>query len=214
MDTTTNSYALVIADALFQRVKVMPFFASFAKKSGNWALRIQPQDLPFVGVYFVEESTGPDGDANAGDIRFLHTVSIGFSVIVKNNDPAAAELTLDSAFWTILNGLLRDNTLTNYWKTNLADNTRIEAWPAYKRAHKYGAVGLQNELPIAELQWELRVIFRSNEYPIISDDLLNIHVETVPLADDGTVPDAAEVERIISEYTFDPTKKAPVDDDT
>jgi len=200
MDTTSNSYALVIADAIFQRVSAMTFFTNFNRKAGNWRMRIQPQDVPYLGVYFVKETTKPDGDADAGDIRFDHLVTIGFSVIIKNNDATQAEQKLDAAFWTIINGLLRDNTLTNTWKTNLPDNTRIESWPSYNRVHHWGAMGLNNEMPIAELQFEMQATYRSNFAPIITDDLTHIHIETVPLADDGTVPVAAEVQRIISEY--------------
>ena len=34
----------------------------------------------------------PDGDVNAGAIRFSHTLRIGFSVMIANNDQVVAEL--------------------------------------------------------------------------------------------------------------------------
>src|SRR5262245_21329490 len=185
MNSTSNSYALIITDAMYKRVSVMPFFKNFNRKAGDWRDHIQQQDLPYVGIYLVSETGAPDGDADTGDIRFKNSVRVGFSVIVLNNNSTQAQLVLDQAFWTIINGLLNDNTLTNMWQTNLPDNTRIEAFPNYNRKHVWGNAGHNNATPIAEMQFELSATYRSEFYPRYFPDLNTIHVETVPLADDG-----------------------------
>ena len=59
-------------------------------------------------------------------------------------------------------------------------------------------------LAIAELQYEAVVVYRETFPPIIVDDLLRIHQETVPLRHDGTIAPIDEVLRIINEYEFTP----------
>ena len=48
----------------------MPFFANYTKRK-NKMLQVQPDLLPYLGVYLLDETMTPDGDANAGNIRFI-----------------------------------------------------------------------------------------------------------------------------------------------
>ena len=208
MITDTQSYSEVLRDVFFARVVTLPFFAGFKARRCKM-LQVQPEHIPYLGVYIIDEQMAPDGDANAGCIRFIHTLRIGFSVIIENNDPLAAELKLDEAFWAIMNGVWRDQYITNMLDTwnpvagaGNPDNTRFEGVTRGMRKHVWGHAGLNNELPIGELQYDASVVYRAEYGPIITDDLLRIHVETVPLASDGTIPDADVVQRIISEYEF------------
>src|SRR5262249_38738631 len=123
----------------------------------------------------------------------------------------ASEAILDQAWWAIMTGLWSDPYLMNFLDTrnpatgtSNPDNTRLEGIRGGMRRHVWGAIGLNNERPVAELQYEATVCYRSRFLPVIPDDLLRIHQETVPLASDGTVPPADEVQRIISEYEFTP----------
>jgi hypothetical protein len=210
----TQSYSDILRDVFFAKVVTLPFFEGFKARRCKM-LQVQPEQLPYLGVYIVDEVMAPDGDANAGHIRFIHTLRLGFSVIIQNNDPVAAELKLDQAFWAIMNGLWRDPYLTNLLDTcdpttgsGTPDNTRFEGVTRGTRKHMFGSTGANNEVPWAEVQYEPSVNYRSEFGPVISDDLLHIHVETVPLAKDGTIPPADAVARIISEYEFDPSKEA------
>ncbi len=210
MITDTQSYSEVLRDVFFARVVTLPFFAGFKARRCKM-LQVQPEHIPYLGVYIIDEQMVPDGDANAGCIRFIHTLRVGFSVIIGNNDPLAAELKLDEAFWAIMNGLWRDQYITNMLDTwnpvagaGNPDNTRFEGVTRGSRKHVWGNAGLNNETPFAELQYDASVLYRAEFSPIIIDDLLRIHVETVPLASDGTIPDADTVQRIISEYEFTP----------
>src|SRR4051794_35025231 len=89
--TDTQSYSLVIRDVLYDAVAGDPFFANYTKRTTPM-LRLQPELLPYLAVYFVDEDMAPDGDFNAGAVRFSHTLQIGFSVMLANNDPVNAEL--------------------------------------------------------------------------------------------------------------------------
>lgn len=189
----TASYPLLVRDGIMSRVKLIPYFATFSF-STNRALQIQPQMLPFCGVYFVQESSVPDGDANAGEPRFRTTVRIGFSVIVVNNDPDLAETALDTAMQALAGGLFSDPTLYN----NAA--FKIQGFASGTRTHAFGAASLENETPIAELKWELVCDLGTIVYPpLVVDDLDVIHVKTgFPL--EGTVEEQAAVQQVTTEY--------------
>lgn len=212
----TQSYSEILRDVLFAKTVTLPFFQGFKARRCKM-LPVEAEHLPYLGVYIVDEVMTPDGDPNAAVIKFIHTLRLGFSVMIRNNDPLAAELKLDEAFWAIMNGLWRDPYLTNLLNTydpatgsGTPDNTRFEGVTRGTRKHLWGSTGLNNQTAYAELQYEPSIKYRSDFTPVIPDDLLRIHVETVPLAKDGTIPPADEVQRIISEYEFDPsTKETP-----
>ena len=203
MITDTQSYSQVIRDSLFATVVQLPFFASFKARRSK-QLPMQEPILPYLGVYIIGEEMPADGDPNAGDIRFIHMLRIGFQVIIENNDPVQSELYLDQAFWAIMNGLWTDSGLTNMIQTEMPDNTRIEGIERGTRRHVWGTMGSTQEKPIGELEYIATIKYRSEWYPGNFPDLLRIHEEVVPMADDGTVPDASVVQRIIVEYEFTP----------
>jgi hypothetical protein len=204
--TDTQSYSQVIRDAMFAKTVQLAFFQGFTARRSK-QLPVGTYQLPFLGVFIIGEDMLPDGDANAGEIRFTHKLRIGWQVMIENNDPVASELILDQAFWAIMNGLWRDPDLMNFIHSDMPDDTRVEAIERGTRSHEWGAGGLNNETPYGELEYIATVIYRAEYSPIITDELLDIHVETVPLADDGTVPDASEVQRIIAEYEFTPSRE-------
>jgi hypothetical protein len=201
--TDTQSYSQVIRDALYATTVQLPFFAGFTSRRSK-QLPIQQPLVPYLGVYIVGEEHRPDGDPNAGDIRFIHLLRVGFQVIIENNDPVAAELKIDEAFWAIMNGLWTNAKLTNLINSSMPDNTRIEGIERGSRRHMWGTIG-KNEKPIGELEYIPTIRYRTEFFPTITDDLLDIHVEVVPLAEDGTVPPADQVQRIIMEYEFTPS---------
>jgi hypothetical protein len=207
--TATQSYSQVIRDSMFAVLVQLPFFAGFIPRRSK-QLPIQEPLLPYLGVYIIGEEMPPDGDPNAGNIRFIHDLRIGCQVIIANNDPVAAELKLDAAFWAIMNGLWTDNGLTNVVTSEMADNTLIESVPRGTRRHVWGTIG-KNQTPIGELEYIPTIRYRTGWSPTGFPDLLEINVQTVPLADDGTVPPASEVQRIISDYEFTPTKAGASD---
>lgn len=205
-----QSWSFIIRDMFLARLMKAQFFQGFTPRKSK-ALPILTNQIPTLGVYFVNEDMGPDGDLNAGEIRFTHQLKLGFSVIVVNNDPVACEAKLDQAFWAIMNTLWRDPNLTNLIDTRAypggvgnPDNTRIEGVSRGTRRHVFGNAGKDNETPIGEMQYEATVKYSADYAPVIPDNLLQIHLETVPVADDGTIPPADEVQRIITEYKFEP----------
>lgn len=183
--TDTQSYGLVIRDIFYDALVARePYFASF-KARKNKMLQVQHELLPYLGVYIIDETMLPDGDANAGCIRFSHTLRIGFSVMIANNDPVAAEQSIDAAYWRIMNRLWTDQYIMNLLDTNNPtdgtenpDNVRIESLTRGLRRHVFGATGFNNETPVAELQYDVSCFYRTEWFPDIKDDLLEIDVST------------------------------------
>jgi hypothetical protein len=212
--TDTQSIGMAIISTLYAKTVTLPFFQGFKSRRAQ-QLPVMPEVLPYLGVYFMSEGMKPDGDPNAGEVRFVNDLSVGFSVAIQNNDPVDSLLKLDAAYWAIMNGLWRDPYIMNLIDTSapagvvtLPDGIIIEGVTGGKRSHRWGSTGHNNETPIAELSYEANIVHRTSFPPVIADDLMHIHVETVPLADDGSIPLTDEVVRIISEYEFDPSAAA------
>lgn len=179
-----------VRDTLFNAVARMPFFANYKKRKTKM-LQVQPEHLPYLGVYIIDETMLPDGDGNAGNRRFIHTLRVGFSVIIATNDPDAAEQTIDKAFNTIMDGLWSDPFLNNCIDTfdpvtqiENAEGVVLESIERGFRRHVFGVSQFNNELPLAELQYDVSAKYRTTWIPIIRDDLLEIDIKVdVP---DGT----------------------------
>jgi len=194
--TTSPSYPILLRDQILQRVKVMSFFAGFNFTS-NKALQITINNIPFCGVYLIQETMAPDGEPNTGEIRFRTMARIGFSVIIVNNDSDAAEVTLDKAMQALTNGLFRDQTFYNN------SIVKFQGVTSGMRQHVFGAVpGQDNETPIAELRLELTFDLGVIDYPpFTEDDLEVIHIQTnFPIHGD-----ASQVQQVVRQYDMEQT---------
>lgn len=191
MITETQSYSWVIRNVFFDAVAALPFFAKFTKRRTKF---FQVQDAPFLGVYIIDDVMAPDGDPNAGHIKFTDTLRIGFSVFMVDNDADALEAKLDQAWWAIMNRLWPDQYIMNMLDTRAypggvgsPDNTRIEGVVRGQRRMVFGATGSTNEKPLGELQYEIACFYRADFPPVITDDLLEIDVVTKLKADSPTI---------------------------
>jgi hypothetical protein len=210
--TDTQSYSLVIRDVFYDAVAGDPFFANYTKRKTPM-LRLQPELLPYLAVYFVDEDMAPDGDFNAGAIRFSHTLQIGFSVMLANNDPVSTELMLDAAYWRIMNRLWTDQYILNLLDTtnpntgaSNPDNVRIEGITKGRRRFVFGGAALANETPVSELQYTVSVFYRSIWSPVITDDLEEIAVRTGVKPGD-TQADMDQRLQYRGSYLFDISKR-------
>jgi len=208
--TEVQSYGYVIRDMLLDKLVTAPFFSGFTVRKSR-QLQTMTNHLPLLALYLVKEDMAPDGDPNHGDIEFVHSLTLGFSVVIVNNDPEATQEKLNQAYWVIMNRLWRDQYLMNMIDTRAypggignPDNVRIEglgngSWRFVDHPP------LNNETPMSELRYEQTLRYRADYTPIIVDDFLLIHEEVVPLATDGTMPPADEVQRVTTVYEFDPS---------
>jgi hypothetical protein len=175
--TETNSFVLDVRDAMYNIVTVDPYFAGYTFRKTKM-LPVQTDLIPYLGVYIVDELMVPDGDANAGCIRFTHTGRIGFSIVNKNNDQVALESGLDAAYLKVMGLLWTNIKLMNVLNSNIPEGMGIESVVRGSRRHIFGATGLNNETPFGEVQYEVNCFSRSEWYPDITDTLDEIDVTT------------------------------------
>jgi hypothetical protein len=187
---TASSYAMIVRDEILARVKSMPFFATF-KFSTNKAEQIQPEHVPFCGVYFISEDLTPNGDADVGEPRFNSSALYGVSIVVQNNDAKAAEDKLDEAWVLVADRLFRDPTLY------LNPAAQIQSYVRGNRTHQFGSIGADNSIPIAESRFTLTCDLGVIDFPpYVPDVLERVHLET--RYPDGSNPN--EVQQVIAEY--------------
>lgn len=178
--SNTQSYTLIIRNIFYDALDADPFFSAYTRRK-NKMLVITREALPYLGVYIIDETMLPDGDANQAMIKFGHTARIGFSVIVLNNDQVAAEEQIDAAYWHIMHRLWTDPVIMNVLNamTNRnPDNVRVESLNRGLRRHVYGTAQMNNETPTAEVQYDVSVFYRTYWEPIITDMLEGIDIRT------------------------------------
>jgi len=208
----TQSYSWIILNAVYNRLVATPFFEEFTCKRINRALPIEAGvQIPFLGVYLSDDTFIADGDLNAGDIRFVDTVVIGFQVIVKNNDSTAMLQTLDRATWLIQNRLLRDNTFTNRLIPNTPDSIPIDGVARGRVRERWGMTGARNETPVGERLLEMSFQFRTEWYPGPFPDLERVTVTTAFPPGDPIGQSRTQQVKTVYEFTPDsvPTPLPP-----
>lgn len=179
-----QSYGWIIRNIFYDAVTADPFFRDFTYKK-TARLPIQREQLPFLGIYVGNENMGPDGDANATEIKFAHSVIIGFQSIIAYSDEDDAELQCDRIWWRIMHRLWEDPVIMNMLDArnpnvgNNPDNVRIESLTrGIKPPIKWGTSGHNNETPIAIMGYDVTVYYRTEWSPRITDTLNTIDVQT------------------------------------
>jgi hypothetical protein len=197
---TASSYAMIVRDEILARAKSMPFFATF-KFGTNKAEQVQPEKIPFCGVYFISEDLTPDGDADVGEPRFRSSVLYGVSIVVQNNDAAAAENKLDEAWVLVADRIFRDPSLY------MNPAAQIQAYVRGNRTHQFGSVGADNSIPVAECRFTLTCDLGTIDFPpVIDDDFNTLHV-TTQWPSGGTPAEIAEVQQVQAEYDLPQNKE-------
>jgi hypothetical protein len=210
-----QSYPWIILNGIYDRLAAASYFQGWVKRITS-ALPIEAGlQIPFLGIFLTQDDGGPDGDGNAGDIRFSHNFTVGFQIVVKNNDSTAMLKTLDQAYWFAVNQLLHDNSLTNRLNTTLPDGVTIESYPRLRvrMPDVWGLAGIaKNETPFGERLFYLTMQLRTCFFPNVFPDLERISVTTAfPFGGDDAAQAAVEQIKIVYEFTPDsvPTPLPP-----
>jgi hypothetical protein len=103
--------ALAIRDAIFDRVNGWPGFNEFRRAPH---VQVHPDKLPSLAVYLMGETMRPDGDANAGEPKFVSDVVVAVAVIRKAGDAAALEGAIDVDVTDIETALLSDMNFVHF----------------------------------------------------------------------------------------------------
>jgi hypothetical protein len=181
-----NSYSWLLLNAIYNRLSTSTLFAGFAVKRITRALPFEAAyQLPALGVYIGKETAVSDGEFNASNIRFNHTVPIGIQIIVKDNDSVAMQQTLDKYKWFAINQLFRDNTLTNFYKPSLtgpspSKNFHVEGIPRLSIPSPEWGRDSKSETPLGMQVIEVIYQFGTSFNPTDFDDLKEIAVKAYP----------------------------------
>ena len=197
MITEQQSSTYDIRDGFFNALDADPYFANYTRRTDHMS-PVQQDLTPYLGVYLIDELMLPDGDANAGCIRFLHNSRIGFSVVQAHNDRRALERGIDQAYLHIMNRLWTDAGINNVWKSSNPEGTLIEALTRGTRRHVWGPMSARNETPFCELEYVITATFRSEWFPDITDMLDEIDVTTVV---NNLDPTGNVIQPVIVKYT-------------
>ena len=206
-----SSYSQLIRDALVARLQKIPTFASI-KTWGQVsnATRIQPNDLPYFGIFEIDGTAGPDGDANCGWPAFIPDVKLGFSLFIQDNDETNSRINLDVAKQTVMNYLRRP--LWHRFPEVMVSDYRgilvpldIEAVTRVHWKYSFGNTASDNETPLGELRLEWTLRYREHFPPIIPDELERINVK---VAYPWPYDPAAE-ESFVVEYDFTVNNPVP-----
>jgi hypothetical protein len=208
--TDTQSYSWIIVDWIFSELKSDPFFANFAMMRINRALPVDAwAQVPFLGIYLGDERRSADGDANAGNIRFLHNVPISFQIILRNNDPQLMLRDLDRTSWFIERKLWRSNDFTNSFNTKLPGRTAFEGIIAGRIRDRWGLTGSKNETPVGERQMDFTFMFGTNWSPYGFPELERIDVTSGFPGPGSTPEERIEVQQVRMVYLFGPDGAVP-----
>jgi hypothetical protein len=198
-----NSYSWMIRNVILDRLKLVPpFAAGVVKFSRTPAIGpIQEQHIPYLGVYLMPDETFAEfGQNNHGPQHFLHKLTLGFSYIIENNDTDQVEELLDAGHWSIMK-LLHDPDWAKWPAVDpevYATRQMLEAVVSGSRRFVYGTAGRQNTLPIAEMQMEWIVTYRTFFEPVISDVFEAMHVKVI-----YPWPEDPNRQPIITEYVLE-----------
>ncbi|UQR66213.1 hypothetical protein LRP30_13580 [Bradyrhizobium sp. C-145] len=179
-----STYAIEIADKALAVLQATPFDPVFKTFKRTPMRQVAPTDLPLLGVYILRETRSTDGDANAGEPRFFHRLHLGIAGAVSAADDGSQFTTLESMMAQIDERLL----------TSPAFISMIEGVEQMDRRSQYAIMG---ETPLAEIQIEIIVTFRTYWPPVIPDDYRTLHVETRYPSKDT---DPARVRQVIEQY--------------
>jgi hypothetical protein len=184
-----NSPTYIIRDKFVDRLKAVPTFKSVKLFSYNpMKGPVQPENLPYLGCYVIEERFTEDGQGNHGQPRFACAARLGFSIQVVSNDNKVAQDNLDAAGWTIMR--LFENQawwdygvcdgefmkITDYRGRVIQQHLKIEAVTGGNRRFNFGPPGQQHETSWAELQMDLTFTHRIEFPPYVPDHLDLMHI--------------------------------------
>ena len=164
-----SSDATLIREAIISRLSTLPGYVGSIRRQP--VPQIQPADLPQLSVVIKSERLSPDGDANAGDLRFIGDITITISDVRGFAKQPELDAAQDDALDAIETTLFNDGTFTK-----MGPEALFEAVTSISRTRNFPQ---QGEAYFAELR--LEVTFEKRvEFPAIVTDALRHVVVTAP----------------------------------
>lgn len=194
---SVHGWSHAIEVGLLGRMKAIPPFINAAKFVSSNVRPTQPEHIPFVGVYFMDETLAPLGDLEIGEAKFIAHTKFGISYIIQNNDSDMAAAILSAAYWSFMKMFhFPEWHLFPYPHPQYPDRKMwVDGVSAISHDRLYG--NLNNETPIAEMQIEITYKHGFDFEPVPLDKFELFHMETWPWP-----AQPGEVKPIITEWTL------------
>jgi hypothetical protein len=179
-----GSYTNALRNRFLAQVISLPWFTDFMPRTSR-ALPIAPQDLPIMGCYLGDEQMIPNGLGNTTNLSFTVNARLAWSVMIAESNKEAAERMLDGAYVAILYGIWCSQSITSFLDTTeyvtheiTEYNARFQSVEQQNKRIEWGSPFLNNETPVAELQFEMRLRYGREFSPEILHQLLEAGVVT------------------------------------
>lgn len=193
---SVHSWSHAIELGLSARMKLIPPFSTAAKFVTSNARPSQTEHIPFVGVYFLDESMVPLGELETAEAKFVAHTKFGISYIIQNNDPDQAALVLNAAHWSFMKMFhYPEWHLFPFPHPQLPDRKmKVDGVSAISHDRLYSKLG---ETPIVEMQMEITYKHGFDFEPVPLDKFEMLHMETWPWP-----AQPGEVKPIITEWVL------------
>lgn len=152
--------------------------------------QLQEKNLPALLVVLVDETETPEDEANIGVPRFLNEVTIGISVVVGEEFPAALDADLDDIIDEIRARLLTDPTFVRGVDPS-RERTDPERYPLFEAVTKVRRAVLfpqDGAFYFAEGRLEISFRLRSQYDPVITDRYEQTVLTARPAGSDPAAP--------------------------
>ena len=152
--------------------------------------QLQEDNLPALFVVVVEESETPEDEANVGPPRFISDLTIGISVVVGEQMPAALDADLDDVVSRIRSALLTDPTFVRGVDLS-RDRTDPERYPLFEAVTKVRRAVLfpqDGAFYFAEGRLEISFRLRTQYDPVVTDRYEKTVLTARPAGSDPAAP--------------------------
>lgn len=149
-----------IRDGTVSRIRAIPFFKNVY---GQRTKATKDDQLPIASVYHSGETTTPDGDANVGEPRFIHTLKLVVHLLVAAKDDDTLDGVIVNATEFVRGMLMTDST----WVDLFEGIERCDVRYAYPR---------ETNDTFAQASIEFEVTFRSKWPPVAPNDFRQVVV--------------------------------------
>lgn len=187
-------WALVIRDAVYDRLVAIPHFDNFKTKRKTSMPTLIEDQLPALSVYFLGEDDVPEGDGNTGRLSFIKDPIIGVAVNRAFSDPVQIEGEMGREILNIQQYLLTDNSFTNRWPGTFF-------FESIQRMQVSWVHNPEGEAFSAEFRLAITFRFREDYEPTITDTFTEYHMETA-LPPGGTQQEIEATQQTTVDYNL------------
>jgi len=155
-----------IWDAAWAQALKLPGFKTY--RQAPLLQQTQPEELDLLACYMLSNDGIPDGNSTIGPVKLLEQVQIGFSGIIADSDSGSIHRRLAVYTSALDELLLRDPSFV-----------RFDLFQGVERRAIKFQTGQVGQTPCSEFHYLITFSVRNVWEPVITDDFLTMHLETI-----------------------------------